>query len=448
MKILMIAYYFPPDSSSGSFRPMHFVRHLDEMGEEVCVLTAREEDFTSYQTKDHHLLEEIPEHVKVYRSGVFRAHDAVIKLRDTLIGKPEKSENNSSDVFSKEVGPGIQPQKSWFQRFKDTITDLLSTPDQDVGWLPSAVRHGRKIIKQHKIDIMFATGRPWTCLLVGAILKKLTGVPLVIDFRDPWIGNPVFLFKGKLIRTIETYMERKAVTYADAVIANTESLRQDFLNRYPRLKPERVLSIPNGFEEYVDAPKQDRTRMTLSHTGTLIFRNPRLLLQAAINLIERGVIQKDELHIVFLGDFVLDDAELDQTLQHPFLQNVVEILPRVPYKESMKYKEESDVLFLIQPEEFPLQVPRKLYEYMAFRKPILGITPPESATGHIISDHNLGIVVPNQIAELETALETFYTQWKEAKGELHLPPTNTSDEFSNRNLTIKLSNIFKQCSEE
>ncbi len=43
---------------------------------------------------------------------------------------------------------------------KNIITDCLSTPDQQIGWLPSAVYKGIQIIKQQQIDIIYTTGGP------------------------------------------------------------------------------------------------------------------------------------------------------------------------------------------------------------------------------------------------------------------------------------------------
>ena len=97
----------------------------------------------------------------------------------------------------------------------------------------------------------------------------------------------------------------------------------------------------------------------------------------------------------------------------------------------------------MQPEEFPLQVPRKLYEYIAFRKPILAITNLDSATAKIIRDNHFGLVVPDLISDLESALKTLYEQWN--RGELEVPPSTASNRFMNKHLTTKLHEVFRKC---
>ncbi len=443
MKILIVAYCFPPESSSGSFRPMHFARHLEKMGEEIYVLTARKEDYPSYQPMDDNLLEQLSDTIQIIRSRMYQPREAIIRLRDRILGKTEFTED--SDTKSERHGEkgNVPSNTSLFQRFKDTITDLLSTPDTEIGWLPSAVKEGSKLIKTRDIDVIYATGGPWTSLLIGVFLKKFTRRPLILDFRDPWTANYEFRFRAKLIRSFESWMECKILASVDHIVTNTEKLKQDFLRRYPFLTTNTLTTIPNGFEEYIESHEYKSKALTLTHAGILIFRNPRRSFEAALNLIEKNVIPKDEIRFVLLGGFFIDDPALDDLLQHPLLDNVVEVLPRLPYQDAVRYQNNSDVLFLIQPENFPLQVPRKLYEYIAFRKPILGITDPNGATAKMIQENEVGIVVPDQTPELELALKTFYEQWK--KGGLKPLSTKKCDEFKNSNLTVKLRKVFREC---
>jgi len=136
------------------------------------------------------------------------------------------------------------------------------------------------------------------------------------------------------------------------------------------------------------------------------------------------------------------DGELEKLLNNPILKGTVEILPRMPYQEAAEYQKKSDVLFLIQP-DFPLQIPRKLYEYIAFQKPVLGITNSNGATAGLIRENILGIVVNDCPEEIGLALESFYLQWK--KGLLTVDKTSY-DEFLNRNLSKKLLKIFQELS--
>lgn len=439
LKILIIAYYFPPDSSSGSFRPLYFARHLHEMGEKLYVLTAREKDYLPDQPKDHKMLEKVVNKIEIIRTRVYRPREAVIRLRNFLFNKTNSNGGNAC-IANNDRFDLVKSKSSLIQQIKDTFTDLLSTPDPHIGWISSAIAEGKRIIKNENIDVIYATGSPWTCLIIGAVLKRLTGKPLVMDFRDPWVSNPGFMVRSKIIRFIETYMEQKVISFADKIITNTYELEHDFLSRFPKLDKNQINTISNGFEEHIESKELNNEKLTLTHAGTLYFsRNPKYLLQAVINLIENKTISKGNLNIIFLGGISIQDPELDIILKHPLLQNVVKILPRLPYKDAADYQSKSDVLLLIQP-DFPLQVPRKLYEYMAFRKPVFGITNSSGATARVIKEKKIGVVTANQTKEIESALKDIYERW--SNGFLGTLPENTCDEFMNKNLTTQLQTVF------
>jgi hypothetical protein len=99
------------------------------------------------------------------------------------------------------------------------------------------------------------------------------------------------------------------------------------------------------------------------------------------------------------------------------------------------------VHLLLQP-DFPLQIPRKLYEYIAFQKPLFAITNLQGATANIIQNNHLGIVVENRTEDIEPALITLYHQWKDRT--LSLFSATTCDRFLNKNLTYTLDQVFRK----
>src|SRR5262245_8810132 len=63
-RVLMIAYFFPPEGSAGSYRPLRFVRQLVQQGWSPTVISA---DPYTYERYDSKLLEEIPRDTEVVR---------------------------------------------------------------------------------------------------------------------------------------------------------------------------------------------------------------------------------------------------------------------------------------------------------------------------------------------------------------------------------------------
>lgn len=438
MRVLIIAFNFPPESGSGSFRPLFFANHLVDMGVDVHVLTARVEDYLG-RSIDWKLCERCHEGVGITRCSVHRPQEWLLNLRTRIFsscsGKGGGVRDATAPLHSSATRPG-----PW-QSFKDHVTDLLATPDPQIGWLPDCLKQGRRIIAQKRPDLIFATGGPWSSLVAGMLLKKATGVPLVLDFRDPWTSNPGFSRRARLFRGISRRLEAMVVRRCDGIVANTDPLRENFLKKYPFLKRERIVTLTNGFEEYLpQAARPAGQPFTIVHTGELyLSRNPVPLLQAVKTVVESGVGKVDELRLQLVGGIDDSSGKVGALLQSDTLKKVVTVLPRVAYHEAQRYAMEADLLLLIQP-DFPLQVPRKLYEYMALRKPVFCVAEAESATGMLVSDHGLGTVSGNNLEELVATLSELLCAWRAERSPLFRGAS--CDRFTNLEITRELYRFF------
>lgn len=434
MKVLIVAYYFPPESSSGSFRPLYFANNLIRYGWQVSVLTCSNQYYLDTQPVDEALLSTLNNEVEVVRSRVIRPREALISLKNKLLQaafNEESKATGSSELMT------IDARKvSMLQKSKDFITDFLALPDPHIGWLPCALWDGIKLIRSQKADVLFATGSPWTCFLVGALLKKITGKPLVLDYRDPWGENSNMRLKNRYIGALEMKIEKTVVASSDLIIANTRELHDNFYSRFPFLRKNHVVTLPNGFERFIESPACKNNALTLTHAGALyLSRNPVNLLKAVVELSNEGAISSGSIIIKFVGGISINDPILSALLESCELEKVVEIYPRMPLTNAIEHQLSSDVLFLLQP-DFPLQIPRKLYDYISLRKPILAITNRKGATARIIEENHFGTVVPDTVADLKHALKKLWLSW--ISGTLAQPSTEKSELFLNSNISKML----------
>ena len=73
----------------------------------------------------------------------------------------------------------------------------LFIPDARVGWYFSAVRMGKKIIKENKIDAIISIGPPHSTHLIAYRISKLFSLPHYPVFIDPWVDIVYYKdFKG------------------------------------------------------------------------------------------------------------------------------------------------------------------------------------------------------------------------------------------------------------
>lgn len=433
----MIAYVFPPALGSGAFRPLSFANNLQTRGFNVHVLTASNYNLDN-SAIDQTLCDKLDPHVEVHRARRYRSPaELLLRIRECFKSKKKQT----ALVHETSISPSTANHRKVFDSIRATIIELLSYPDNQIGWAPASYVLGKKLIREKKIDIVFVTGGPWSCLLTATLLKISCGIPVVLDFRDPWVSNPSNDNRPETIRKLNKLMEAFCVRNCDAIIANTEELRQDFLIRYSLLNPVKVQTIGNGFDFLYPLQDRPNDRFTVTHAGVFYLnRNPKEFLLAIRQLISEGFISVDKIQINFVGALLVDDEEVSALLSGKYLRDVVRIVPSVSHDKALEFQSASDVLLLVQP-NFPLQVPRKLFEYLALQRPILAITEQSGATAGMIRKADVGLVVSNEISEIKCALWNMYQRWSSStKTEMS---KDKLLQFSNSFLTDKLGNILE-----
>lgn len=423
--VLMVAYLFPPVGGlgvAGSQRLLKFAKYLPSHGWRPIVLTVKERCYESYFSVDPSLVAKIPSDAVIVRTGVLRWLTRLLEFKGRLQGRRATGASGApSGTEPVAEGSSALPSpsgmsKGLYQRLKDGITDLFEIPDEEMGWILPGVVGGLAVFRRHGYEAIFATGRPWTALVIGMLLKRLTGKPLIVDFRDPWMTNPFRLRYSPLRDRLEGWLERQVIRHATTVIANTHELRAEFIERFPDEPPKKFLTLLNGFDSddfaqtLGDVPVQSRL-FTVTHTGFLYGkRDPKNFLEAVRLCINQGLIEREKLRILLVGSAELS-YDLADYLKAAGLADVVELQGHRPYRESLTCLYRSDVLLLLQPGT-KTQVPSKLFDYIGVGKPILGVSPLDGATSRLMTQHRLGVVAdPDQIAEIAQALATLFKAW-------------------------------------
>src|SRR5262249_19840917 len=122
--------------------------------------------------------------------------------------------------------------RRWAKRVADLLREPFSTPDAQVGWAIPAVAAALRLVRAYRPRVLYSTGPPHSSHLIALVVKALTGIPLVIDLRDPWARCEWQLAEGSLRRHLQPWLEELCVEYSDYVILNTPSLREEFCQRY------------------------------------------------------------------------------------------------------------------------------------------------------------------------------------------------------------------------
>ncbi len=402
-KLLMIAYNFPPLTTSGMYRSLQFARFLPQFGWEPTVLTIRTDTVRSPGPLDDSPLRELPADFRVERTTVFEPLHMAVGLRNRIVGDPNRG---CGEDGPRPNGNGVQPV-NW----RDWVSDLLSLPDRQAGYIFPAANRAISMIESGRIDAIYSTSPPASSHVAALIAHRVTGVPWIADFRDPWISNQfVSLRQTTYLDRFDSWLEECVIRNADRVIANTEELRDDFGERYPELA-DRFYTVTNGFdpdEEIVppvegpDTPRPFR----ITHAGTLYgHRNPMPLIKALEILHRRGSISPGDMELCLLGA-VVNRADYLEYLDNSPVKDMVHFKDAVPRREALRFLASSDILLLIQAGT-TLQIPRKLYEYFAVGRNILALVTP-GATENLLRREGLGRIVrpddPEVIADTLEAM--------------------------------------------
>jgi len=434
----MIAYYFPPLATSGTYRTLKFVKYLRRFGWEPVVLTVKRG--FCWEGNNEALLEEIPDGVKVFRTHSFEP----VNIFRKYMGRGSMFQRNTKVSIG--IGKPITPRL--FNKMKTFVVRFLtwfSIPDEIVGWLPFAVIKGLMLVKHEKVDIIYTTSPPYTGQMVGYLIKKFTGLPWIADFRDPWTQNmDSFDEKRGWRNRLAELMERSVLTTADKIITTTEPMRQNFLDKYPMLDKNKFIVITNGFDEddFRDIERgQTANRFIITHTGMLYgTRSAQSFIQAIAELIKEDEQITRELSVNFVGNV---GKETLQAIEKYGLGNVVRVFDCIPYKQTLQHQVNSSVLLLINhPGRIgQTQIPSKLFEYFRISKPILALVPSGASADLIATLHAGAIVHPNNVAGIKNEIIKMFSTYK--KGLLH----NNVDQsmliqFRRSELTRHLSDVL------
>jgi len=356
---------------------------------------------------------------------------------------------NKSMVGARLSQAGAPNPFGTYRRLRKIVLEwALSFPDAQCFWLKRAVRRLWNIAPTEYPDAVFATAGPWTSLLVGKALARKFGVPFVADFRDPWTHNPNRQQFSAALFERHKRLEKEICKSAVKIIANTDELAAQFRRDYPGCDG-KFITITNGFddrgwtqaEDSLDigfvTSATDSATIELSHFGTIYGnRDPFPLMLALDSLLEEKRICSDQLRVRLIGDWFVENAKCNILAEKLEKHGLLNRSPTVPHNICLEQMASAQVLLVLQP-AYPLQVPGKIYEYIATGRPIVVIGG-EGATASLIDRCRLGEYCCNDTRAIKELLFGIANR----QVEIRSPNPTTTKMFHYRNLTQKLAALL------
>lgn len=424
-KVLIISYYWPPTGGSGVQRWVKFAKYLDRFGWEPVVYTPENPERLAV---DETLAAELPEGLTVIRRHISEPYAIYHKF----FGASDKGAG---------VNPLNQQKKTFKQRLVVGLRGNLFVPDPRVGWVNPSVRFLVKYLKDNPVDAIVTTGPPHSMHLIGMKLARRTGIRWIADFRDPWTEMHYFKHMGLLPWTAARHrsLEQRVLDAADAVIAVSEPVRADFQAR----TSTPVHLITNGYDDddFASGPSElPADRFTLVHTGLFASDgNPLRLWDVLAAKCASDRNFKTQLRIVLAGK---TDAEIIDALAVRGLSDNVEDLGYQPHIKTTRLQQSANILMLPlrQEPEYAKALPGKIFEYLAARRPVLGIGQEGGAAALVLQDAGAGVMYDwDRVEPVRNYIESAWE--RHLAGEDARLEGNIS-KYSRLSLTEKLSAVL------
>lgn len=367
--LLLIAAFFPPSRASGVFRPLAMANYFVTHGWDVTVVTVQEEFFDRVsRSRDDSLVAAV--HPSV---GVVRV--------------PMPIEHLETDIRQ------FSPMRANFPRLHAKLFTKLCVLDRYSTWLPGVVSKGVQLHREHRFDLILATGNPWTSFGAAAALHEVTRVPYVIDYRDSWTLNqftqqPAFPAGHSAYR-----WEPRVLRHASAVVTVNEPMRAWYAERYPWLAG-RTMVLENGYDADLLAddmyrPADPSQPLRFGYLGTLTDQYDNRAFWEGWQLAQADPLMDGATaniygHVGFFGHVAGSQA---MGLPGPNITHAFYHGPVAKRDVAATYRGLDVLLFLVP--SSPYVTSGKTYEYMSTGKPIVAVHAPDSAAGQPLAGYPL-----------------------------------------------------------
>ena len=436
-RVLIITYYWPPSGGSGVQRWVKFAKYLPKEGWQPVIYTPENPELT---TIDKTLAAEIPPETEIVKTHIFEPYGIYRKL----MGKGSSTDLKaltSAGSDGNEVNPVNGGKKSWKQKLSLYIRGNFFIPDPRIMWVRPSVKFLKSYLKKHPVDAIVSTGPPQSMHLIGLELSKATGLPWLADFRDPW--TKIFYFKH-LELTLRSEakhqaLEKKVVDGATRVIAVSPMVKKDF----EAITSTPVELITNGFdEEDFNDPFEADEYFNITHTGLFASDgDPEILWKVLSAKCQDDKEFQKLLRIRLVGK---TDQEIVNSIEAAGLGPNLVNLGYQSHEVAVREQRNASVLILpLRKEpEYEAVLPGKLFEYLASRRPILGIGQTDGAMAQVVRNTGSGIVYDwNEEQKIRRWVDF---SWEEFKNHELLDNATDISMYSRRRLTKRLASLLEE----
>jgi len=304
-------------------------------------------------------------------------------------------------------------------------------------WSMPAFIHGYKLVRSGKVDLVYSTGGAWSAHLAGLWLKKMTGIPWIVEIHDPLVIRKSPVDEGserpkQRDARFRHYLEEQIIRYADFVWWFTDGAVHFAKARNPNLNTP---GNAHGFMVLPGAEPPGGLRaakkhlysdtLNLSHSGSLANdRSLSTILTALQALFKKHPDARQKIRVHAYGA-ALDSLTVDAIAKLGYQDVLIahgrlEVDPfsgKSGRERVVEKMQDADVLILLHgnDEWCAEYIPSKFYEYLWTGRPIWAITHRNSQLDQMLSERGGYLSHEGDNIGIEMTLERIWLDWQERK---------------------------------
>lgn len=377
MKILLVSYYYLFKDNTGSLRAQAMSKYLPQNGINVTVLT-------------------------------YCAQSSPISFVGDVVGV--------TDITRETVSLPIFYAMRILQRGMRWLGIYRGLCEK---WRDAALSNADEIIARTQPDAILASYPSVEALEIGVVLAEKYSLPLICDFRDGLMFEPLDAKaqQHQSVREHHKKLEARVVAASKLIMTVSESISDYFRLRYQH---DNVLTLHNGFDSDDIAPDLTYALpegvINIVHTGRLGIsrattagkgRGVDALMSALNLLLARAPELAKKLRIHFVGQLSTQEKKC---LAPMVEKGIVKLWGHLPRARALGFQRLADVLLLITAPDQTSIATGKLFEYMAANKLILAMTRGTEAARIVIYTGTGLVVAPDKPSDIADALELIVRQ--------------------------------------
>jgi len=360
-KVLIVSPIFLPNSSADMQRIRVMLSEINQFGWEATVLAANPEQVSA--VKDLILYENLPNSVNIFHFDL-------------------------SDNF---------------------LIRLLGV--RHVGWkaLIPAYHLGLKLLRSQSFDLVYFSNTAFITWILGPVWKKLTKVPYVLDFQDPWWRfqprtHPATgsYFKRIIAKIVARLGEPFCMKNCSGFTTVSEEYLKKLCRRY-KLSEGKCLFVPFGSSpkdyellkkyeiknDFFDPTDGKKHLVYIGRLGEDILPALRIIFESFINFSNQQKDLAAQYNFYFIGTSYDSTASAKssawQLAQSYGLNKIVYEHPaRISYLSTLKIMQDSSGIIVLGSTD-PDYNPSKLFPALLSEKPVICLANPNTALASFIS---------------------------------------------------------------